>query len=382
MRELPTARRTTRQFYEFQIITSEAQLAVIFGRRVVVGHPNVSNFLFPHPEEEWVISTFAEKDTTAEFGMIHPPDVVEKYAPGATTGSLGEGGEDDDDEDDGSSVMAKRKKKGDVWEVLNGRVLNVSIFLSQNPDGELVMLTFAGKDATAEFDVIQPPYVVEKYAPGAIIGVVGSGKAKKTEGAGKSAPVATDKGYANANLEEQGDRRMEDCDDTPRVILVSVRSYVSACHYLVLNVIHEIWPTNLAAKNFKISSDRTGPTRSAVFLVFHIVVVAVGNRHVFKRPDDLNGNGYFHVRVCWTGVDFQVNIVQEYVLLSALLHIFVGLKRTSDQKLSQALMSSQLDLNLAVTGLMLLTFMTIHLSRIAPSTNPHQLTVHFDVLLD
>ena len=181
VRELRMARRTTRPFYEGQIVTSETQLAVIFGRRVVVGPPNVSNFLFQHPGGEWVISTFAEKDTTTEFDMIHPPDVVEKNAPGATTGSLGEGGEDDDDEEDGSSVMAKRNKKGDVWEVLNGRVLNVSIFLSQHPDGELTILTFAGKDATAEFDVIQPPYVVEKYAPGAIIGVVGSGKAKKAE---------------------------------------------------------------------------------------------------------------------------------------------------------------------------------------------------------
>ena len=29
--------------------------------------------------------------------MIHPPDVVEKYAPDAIAGTLGEGGEDDDE---------------------------------------------------------------------------------------------------------------------------------------------------------------------------------------------------------------------------------------------------------------------------------------------
>ena len=45
-------------------------------------------------------------------------------------------------------------------------------------------------------------------------------------------------------------------------------------------------------------------------------------------------------------------------MLSVLLHILVGLKRTWDLKLSSGMMSGQL--NLATTGLLLLTFMTIH----------------------
>ena len=40
------------------------------------------------------------------------------------------------------------------------------------------------------------------------------------------------------------------------------------CYYLVLSVISEIWATIFAAKNFKISSDRTGLMRSAVFFFF------------------------------------------------------------------------------------------------------------------
>ena len=67
VRELRVARRTIRQFYKGQVITSEAQLAVIFGRRVVVGSPSVSNFLFQHAGGESVISTFAEKDMVANF---------------------------------------------------------------------------------------------------------------------------------------------------------------------------------------------------------------------------------------------------------------------------------------------------------------------------
>merc|ERR1711985_46153 len=99
---------------------------------------------------------------------------------------LGEGGGDDDDDDDddeeeeetggsGGYTMeevAKHTTKGDCWVVLSGKVLNVTNFLSQHPGGELAILTFAGKDATAEFDMIHPPDVVEKYAPDAVIGTV------------------------------------------------------------------------------------------------------------------------------------------------------------------------------------------------------------------
>ena len=74
-------------------------------------------------------------------------------------------------------------KKGDGWVVLNGRVLNGFIFLIRHPDGELTILKFAGKGATVEFDTAHPPDVVETYVftSYAIMGVVGSGKAKKSE---------------------------------------------------------------------------------------------------------------------------------------------------------------------------------------------------------
>ena len=223
--------------------------------------------------------------------------------------------------------------------------------------------------------MIHPPDVVEKYAPDAIMGVVGNGKAKKAKGAAKSVlPVATDKGDPVANLEAWGDWRMEAFDDTPGVLLVNVRSYVNACYnsildiiygicatILILNIIYEICAIILSAKNVKMIE--RGLTRSAVSLFFFIVVYVVGiYLHMFKGPDDFNGYGYFSVRLYCTGLGFQANIVEEYVLLSALLHIFAGLKRTRDQKLSSGLMSGQL--SLAITGLMLLMFMTIHLSQL------------------
>ena len=123
---------------------------------VLHGHVfNVPNFLSQHLGGESAILTPAGKDATAEFDMIHPPDVAKKYVPDAVIGTLGDGGEDDDDEVDDSSEgsytmeeVAKHNKKGDVWVVLIGRVYNVSNFLSRHPGGELPVLTFAGKDAT------------------------------------------------------------------------------------------------------------------------------------------------------------------------------------------------------------------------------------------
>ena len=80
-----------------------------------------------------------------------------------------------------------------------------------------------------------------------------------------------------------------------------------------------------------------------MFLFFTIEVPAVGNLSVFRGPDDCNGYGYVYVRLHWTSFGFQTNIVEEYVLLTALLHIFLSLKRIGDQKLSPGLMSGQLN---------------------------------------
>ena len=107
-----------------------------------------------------------------------------------------------------------------------------------------------------------------------------------------------------------------------------------------------------------LKNDRTGVTRSAVFLIFHIVVHAVGTLHMIKEPGDFNVYGYFYVRLYRTGFGFQANLVEESVLCECAHYtISVGLERTWDQKRSPGLMSGQL--NLAITGLMLLTVIII-----------------------
>ena len=148
------------------------------------------------------------------------------------------------------------------------------------------ILTFAGKDASAEFDVIHPSDVV---------GVTGNGKAKEVKGVTRlqfgSVGRAEDEGLGRHAKSKFGER----------------------------SILRERWSLFGATRHPR----DLGYHLCAVFLFFLIVVLAVGNHHVFKGPDDLNGYGYFYVRL----------YSEEYVLSSALLHIFVGLKRTWDQKL-------------------------------------------------
>jgi len=311
--------------------------------------------------------------------MIHPPDVIGKYAPDAVIGVIGEAAAAGGKGGGGGgaamysvSEVAKHTTKGDCWVILDGKVLNVTNFLSSHPGGELAILTFAGRDATEEFNMIHPPDVVGKYAPDAVIGVVGEpgAKASTAVGVATASQVVTkaEKGDKIANHhawgEVKGDTltnwRVDGFDDNPGVFIINVKSYVYAFLHLWVAIIIEVLKTIFTNKNFKIDKDRTGLTRSAVLLILFIVIHAVGNLHVFEGPDDFNGYGYFYVRLYWTGFGLPANIVEEYILLSALLHVLAGLKRTWDINLKKGALKDG-KLSLAVSGLVLLTFMTVHL---------------------
>merc|ERR1719465_147987 len=74
--------------------------------------------------------------------------------------------------------VAKHNNKSSCWVILNGRALDVTDFLKDHPGGELAILTFAGKDATEEFDMIHPPDVIDKYlSKDSVLGAVGDGSA-------------------------------------------------------------------------------------------------------------------------------------------------------------------------------------------------------------
>jgi len=245
--------------------------------------------------------------------------------------------------------VAKHNNKQSCWVILRDQVLDVTDFLKDHPGGELAILTFAGKDATEEFDMIHPPDVIDKYLdPKCKLGPVGGGA-----GASDSAPAAS--GGADAPLLKKKAKREPKTDPGEG----QYPGYIGGCIYCLVAVLREVVKTIFSQKNINFTNDRLGLTRSAIFLIVFIIIHAVGNLHVFLGPDDFNGYGYFYVRLYFTGFGAPANIVEIYVLLCAVLHVAVALKRTWDISLNYTPASGKL--NLAFSGVLLLTYMTIHL---------------------
>ncbi|KAF4706315.1 hypothetical protein FOZ62_012274, partial [Perkinsus olseni] len=146
---------------------------------------DVTEFLPEHPGGKLAIMTFAGKDASKEFNMIHPADVVEKYASDAVLGPVVEASAAPAAPVAAAAAapaaptngytleeVAKHNTDTDCWVALNGQVLDVTDFLPEHPGGKLAIMTFAGKDASKEFNMIHPADVVEKYVPESILGPV------------------------------------------------------------------------------------------------------------------------------------------------------------------------------------------------------------------
>merc|ERR1719253_2089549 len=211
--------------------------------------------------------------------------------------------------------------------------------------------------------MIHPPDVIGKYAPDAVIGMLGAASAA-VGGDAAPAPPSADKGDELANLHAWGEYkganwRQEGIHDNPGIFLINVKSYMYACWYLLIGVLYEVAATIFRNKNFKLDGDRKGLTRSAILIILFMVIHALGNLHVFLGPDDFNGYGYFYVRLYRTGFGLNANIVEEYLLLAAVMHVLVGLKRTADINMGRPLNSGAL--NMAISGVTLLLFMVVHL---------------------
>jgi len=239
--------------------------------------------------------------------------------------------------------VAKHTTKEDCWVVLHGEVLNVTSFLKDHPGGELAILTFAGKDATPEFDMIHPPDVIDKYLdPAARLGRIGGGGGGGGAAAGSGAAKSKDDAVVWGPFPHE-----------------EHASLMDAIYHMVASFLRELLFTIFSTMPVKITGDRGSVTRSAFFLIMFQVIHAVGNLHVFLGPDDFNGYGYFYVRLYWTGFGLNANIVEEYLLLAAVMHVVVALRRTIDINLNKTLASG--GLNMAISGCILLVFMVVHL---------------------
>lgn len=60
--------------------------------------------------------------------------------------------------------------------VISLQVYDVTSFLPDHPGGKKAILTFAGRDATEEFDMLHDRKVLAKYVPNTKVGVVKKSK--------------------------------------------------------------------------------------------------------------------------------------------------------------------------------------------------------------
>lgn len=61
--------------------------------------------------------------------------------------------------------VAKHNNAKDCWVIVHGKAYDVTEFLPEHPGGQKIIIKYAGKDATEEFDPIHPPDTLDKYLP-------------------------------------------------------------------------------------------------------------------------------------------------------------------------------------------------------------------------
>merc|ERR1719210_3100756 len=145
---------------------------------------------------------------------------------------------------------------------------------------------------------------------------------------------------------------------------------LGAIIFLALNVVLMLLRTVFFTGNLKFTLDnnRKGTIRSACFLLTFTIVHVLGNFvGMIKGPNEANGEGYFFDRILWTGglgiwKTAPMSVVEEYLALALLLHVSVALKRSWDISANYTISSGRW--NMLLSGLTVLTFLTIHLSDI------------------
>ena len=62
------------------------------------------------------------------------------------------------------SDVAKHSKTDDCWIAINGDAYNVSDFMDEHPGGAKVLMVYAGKDASDDFNMPHKPDILPRYA--------------------------------------------------------------------------------------------------------------------------------------------------------------------------------------------------------------------------
>lgn len=59
--------------------------------------------------------------------------------------------------------IAQHNSRKSCWVIIHGKCYDVSDFLDEHPGGPKIILKYAGKDATEEYEPIHPPDTLDKY---------------------------------------------------------------------------------------------------------------------------------------------------------------------------------------------------------------------------
>ncbi|XP_035894649.1 cytochrome b5-like isoform X2 [Anopheles stephensi] len=80
--------------------------------------------------------------------------------------------------------VAQHNKPDDVWMVIHDKVYDVTKFLHEHPGGEEVLIEWAGKEATAEFDDVGHSSDAKEQMKQFLVGEIIETERKKKTGAG------------------------------------------------------------------------------------------------------------------------------------------------------------------------------------------------------
>jgi len=108
----------------------------------------------------------------SEISTIPPAHVAAKGVPGGEVKeaeAVAVGG-NNAKKDYSLEEVAKHNKESDCWVAVNGKVLDVTKFLDDHPGGKMAIMTFAGRDASEEFNMVHEAGTLEKYASDFILG--------------------------------------------------------------------------------------------------------------------------------------------------------------------------------------------------------------------
>eukprot|EP00008_Paramoeba_atlantica_P006270 CAMPEP_0201490602 /NCGR_PEP_ID=MMETSP0151_2-20130828/26656_1 /ASSEMBLY_ACC=CAM_ASM_000257 /TAXON_ID=200890 /ORGANISM="Paramoeba atlantica, Strain 621/1 / CCAP 1560/9" /LENGTH=83 /DNA_ID=CAMNT_0047876605 /DNA_START=66 /DNA_END=317 /DNA_ORIENTATION=+ len=66
--------------------------------------------------------------------------------------------------------LAKHNKEGDAWIAIDGKVYDVTKFLSSHPGGKKVLLKECGKEASSKFELFHNDRVLEEHGADLVVG--------------------------------------------------------------------------------------------------------------------------------------------------------------------------------------------------------------------